>query len=400
MVVGKLKGILRLGKRGFLAIVLVVALVGAGVLYGVLGVPSVVGLDNEFGTVTNQTTGIETALVVNNPNPIAISAGNTSVNYTVDMNDVTMANGSRSNLGLDRGNTTLRFSTRMRNDKIPEWWVSHIRNGEQTTLRLQSTVHSSLVGRSVRVPYSQQIETDIIGEFNSSETRPVNANAPLVSDPVLYVNETSANWGAVTRETTPIRMRMRVYNPKTVTYTISEIGYDMTMNGIAVGNGTTDRPYAIPGKSEETIRMKTVIRNEHLDDWWVSHLRNGQQTDLKISFYANIELPSGKTVRVPLRQLTYEKRIQTHIFENDSAEGTLQANGTAGGNSMKTTASGTTATTATETTEGDGTAAGTDGTTTTVTTESAATDATTTTTATTDDGGLLGDLRTIAPRYD
>lgn len=117
---------------------------------------------------------------------------------------------------------------------------------------------------------------------------------------------------------------MRVYNPKSLPYTVSEIGYEMTMNGIAVGNGTTKRPYTIPAKSEKTVEMRTVIRNQQLNDWWVSHLENDQVTDQKITFYANIELPSGDTVRVPLRQLTYEKRIETQIFENDSAEGALE----------------------------------------------------------------------------
>lgn len=389
MGLGISKVLLRLGKRGFIGIVLVVALAGAGVLYGVLGAPGVAGVDNEFGNLTNQANEIETALVVSNPNPIGISAGNTSVDYAVRMNDVAMANGSRGNLALDKGNTTLRFSTRMRNDKIPEWWVTHIRNGEKTTLRLRSTVHFSLVGRSVRVPYSQPIETDAIGEFDSTETRPVNANVPLVSDPVLYVNETGANCGTVTSEKTPIRMRMRVYNPKSVPYTVSEIGYDVTMNGIAVGDGTTERPYTIPGKSEKTFRMRTVIRNGRLDDWWVSHLKNGQKTDLEMSFYANIELPNGETVRVPLRQLTYEKRIETHIFENDSAEGALEATGrvSAGPASDETTTSMGTTAGNTETTTDE--APTTETATNTDTVATTNTDAATTTT-TTDDGGILG----------
>ncbi|WP_458205301.1 LEA type 2 family protein [Haladaptatus sp. NG-SE-30] len=398
MVVGLLKTLLPIGKRGFLVVALVAALVGAGVLSGVFGAPRVVGIDNEFGDVTNETTEIRTALVVDNPNPFGVKVGNTSVNYTVEMNDVAMASGERSNLGLDRGNTTLQFSTQMQNGKIPEWWVSHIQNDEQTTLRVQSKVHSSVVGRSVRVPYSQQIETDIISEFNSTETRPVNANVPLVSDPVLYVNETSANWGSVTCERTPIRMQMVVYNPKQVPYTISEIGYEMTMNGIAVGNGTTGKPYTIPANSEQTVQMQTVIRNQKLDDWWVSHLENDQQTDLKIDFYAKIELPTGDTVRVPLRELTYEKQIETHIFENDSVEGAVeQGNGT---------------TAPDETTDGDSGTTGETETTPTGTTSETAdeqtrnTDETTTDsdtggttdgdgTTTTDDGGLLGSV--LAP---
>ncbi len=400
MVGERLKRILPIGKRGFLGILLVVVLLGAGVLYGVLGVPHVVGVDNEFGRVTNKNADIQTALVVANPNPVDLKAGNTSVNYTVEMNGVTMANGSQSNLHLEKGNTTLRFSTEMRNDKIPEWWVTHIRNGEHTTLRIHSKVHSSLVKKSVDVPYSNDIDTDIISGFNSTTTRPINASMPFVSDPVLYVNETSANWGAVTRSKTPIRMRMRVYNPKSVTYTISEIGYEMTMNGIAVGNGTTEHPYAIPGKSEKTLRMRTIIQNDRLDDWWVSHLRNGQRTDLKIRFYAKIELPSGKTVRVPLRQLTYEKQIQTHIFENDSAEGTLASTNVTAGNGGTTTHNtvtddGTGTTTHSTTPATDSSTSATTETTTATTTGATGTTTTATTattTTTTDGGGLLGDL--------
>ncbi|WP_435153780.1 LEA type 2 family protein [Haladaptatus sp. DFWS20] len=392
----KLKTMLPVGKRGFLAVILVVALVGAGVLSGVLGAPRVSGIDNEFGDVTNEQTEIRTALVVDNPNPFGVRVGNTSVNYSVEMNDVAMASGERSNLALDRGNTTLAFSTRMQNEKIPEWWVTHIRNDEQTTLRIQSKVRSSLVGRSVRVPYSQEIETDIISQFNSTKTRPVNANAPFVSDPVLYVNETSANWGSVTRTETPIRMQMRVYNPKSLPYTISEIGYEMTMNGIAAGNGTTERSYTIPSKSEKTLKMRTVIRNQQLDEWWVSHLENDQATDLKITFYANIELPSGDTVRVPLRQLTYEKRIETQIFENDSAEGALEdANiTTSPGTTTESAGEGTTGDTTSssdETTPSGTTSGGTtpDGTTSSETTSLTEADDGTTTT---DDGGLLGSL--------
>ncbi|WP_266077188.1 LEA type 2 family protein [Haladaptatus caseinilyticus] len=390
MVVGKLKTMLPLGKRGFIAVILIGALVGAGVLSGVLGAPRVAGVDNEFGNVTDERTEIRTALVVENPNPFGVRIGNTSVDYTVEMNDVAMASGNRSNLALGRGNTTLDFSTGMQNRKIPKWWTTHIRNDERTTLRIQSKVHSSLVGRSVNVPYSRTIETDIISQFNSTETRPVNASVPLVSDPVLYVNETSASWGSMTRERTPIRMQMRVYNPKSLTYTISEIGYEMTMNGIEVGSGETDRPYTIPAKSEKNIGMRTVIRNKKLDEWWVSHLNNDQKTDLKITFYANIELPSGDTVRVPLRQLTYEKRIETQIFENDSAEGALEsANDTAApettpesGTDETTTSDGTSSseTTNDDTTPGGTTAGG--------TTSETTGDGTTTT----DDGGLLGSM--------
>lgn len=386
MVAEKLKSVLPVGKRGFLALFLIVVLVGGGVLTGVLGAPRVSGVDNEFGDVTNEQTEVRTALVVDNPNPFSVRVGNTSVDYTVEMNDVTMASGQRSNLALDRGKTTLGFSTQMQNRKIPEWWVTHIRNDERTTLRIQSEVRSSAVSRSVRVPYEDDIETDIIGQFNSTETRPVNASVPFVSDPVLYVNETSANWGSVTQERTPIQLRMRAYNPKSIPYTISEIGYEMTMNDVPVGNGTTAQPYTIPAKSEKTLGMQANIRNQKLDDWWVSHLENNQTTDLRIEFHAKIDLPTGDTVEVPLRAMTYERQIETDIFRNDSAEGALD-------DVKANPASGTTVdeTETSETTVGKTTT----GEETTATSSTATTSDSGTETTTTDDGGLLGTLLAV-----
>ncbi|PSQ11674.1 hypothetical protein BRC93_04535 [Halobacteriales archaeon QS_5_70_15] len=290
------------------------ATVGGAFAAGVLGAPSVVGVENQFGEVSRETTLIETDLVVTNPNPIGVQLGGATVNYTVTMNDVEMASGYKKGLAIERGNSSLHFTTRMRNEKIPAWWVSHIENGERTRLDIDARVHSSLVGQTATVPHSQEISTNVIGQFNSTERRPVNANRPGVSDPVLYINRTGASWGSVTRSETPIDMRFVVYNPKTTPYTVTEVGYEILMNDVSVGAGATDRAHVVPGGTEESIRTTTAIRNAKLDEWWVSHLRNDQVTQLRIDFYARIELPTGNTIRVPLEELTYTKQIETDIF--------------------------------------------------------------------------------------
>ncbi|MFB6135392.1 MAG: LEA type 2 family protein [Halobacteriaceae archaeon] len=381
-------------------LVLLVAAVGGAFAAGVLGAPGVVGVQNRFGDVTETTTAIETNLTVNNPNPVGVRLGGTSVNYTVSMNDVQMANGSKEGIAVDRGNTSLHFTTRMRNERIPAWWVSHIRNGEHTELRIDARVHSSLVGQSVSVPYTRDLNTDIISQFNSTETRPVNADQPVVSDPILYVNRTSASWGSVTDAETPIDMQFVVYNPKTTPYTITELGYHITMNNVSVGNGTTEDPYVIPGRSTKTLAATTAIRNQKLDEWWVSHLRRNQVTRLRIDFYARVELPTGNTVRVPLDELTYTKRIETDFFGNKEGGGSSSdANGT--GTATQTTADGsstataTTEATATETstaTTETATATTSSETTTTTTTATTTSSTTTTTATTTTDDGIL-DLR-------
>lgn len=301
------------------ALGVVTASVGGAFVLGLVGAPSVVAVENRFGPVSERTTIVETDLVVHNPNPIGVRLGDTTVTYTVNMNDVAMASGRKEGLRISPGNTTLEFRTAMRNGKIPDWWVTHIENGEETNVTIDATVQSGLLGnRTFDIRQRKQVTTNIIGQFNSDETRPVRAQnpPPTVENPILYINQTRASWGAVTQQETPINMGFTVYNPHLKPYVITEVGYTITMNGIRVGEGATDEKKVIPGGSTATIEPTTVIRNGRLDEWWVSHLKNDQVTHLRIDFYAKVELPTGNTIRVPLNDLTYEKRIETDIFGN------------------------------------------------------------------------------------
>ncbi|OYR64735.1 hypothetical protein DJ71_22695, partial [Halorubrum sp. E3] len=195
------------------------------------------------------------------------------------------------------------------------------------TVAIDATVTSDLLGRSANLTRTRQVETDLIGAFTSDETRPVNADAPLVDDPVLYVNETRGRWGTVSGEETPIEMEFDAYNPNLEPYVVTEIGYDVTMNGVAMGSGSTEEEYVIPSYGSETVELSAALRNERLDEWWVTHLNesvNGHQvSDLRIEFYAVVELPSGEELTVPLDALTYEETVETDIFDEglDRGEG-------------------------------------------------------------------------------
>ncbi|MDZ7747139.1 MAG: LEA type 2 family protein [Halobacteriales archaeon] len=363
---------------------LVAGTVGGAFAIGVVGVPSVGTIDNSFGAVDDETTVINTDLVVVNPNPIGIRLGDSQIDYTVRMNDVPMASGNKSGLEVERGNTTLEFSTRMDNDQIPPWWASHIRNNETTVVTIDANVSASLLGsRSTQLTQQQQIQTDLISQFNSEETRPISGpENPIIENPFLYVNATRAQWGSVTDAETPIAMEFDVYNPQIQPYTVTGIGYNVTMNGIPVGEGITERPYVIESGTVETIQTSPIIDNSRLDDWWVSHLENEQVTDLRIDFYARIELPTGNTIRVPLDALTYERTIETDIFGTKTTGQSDQNDG-----STTPTSDGETGTVASdgETT----TPTPTDEPTATPTDESTPTPTGTSTETPTDDGGLL-----------
>ena len=350
-------------RIALLAVLVVAGSIAGAFALGVFGVPSVAAVDNTFGDVTNETTTIETDLVVSNPNPVGIGLDGVSVNYTVSMNDIEMAQGGREGVGIGTGNSTLELETHLRNDGIPAWWVSHVRNGERTTLDIDATATSDRLGRGVDFSRSREIRTDLLGAFNSDETRPVNANSALTDDPVLYVNETRAEWGSVSESETPIDMAFTVYNPNLEPYAVTEIGYDITMNGVEMGSGQTEEGYVIPSQSTETVEFTTELRNRHLDDWWVTHLdedvRGHQVTGLRIEFYAVIEFPGGEEATIPLDALTYEETIETDIFgEGDDVRDT-DGSGSSDAEDGSDSEDGGTETDG-GTTDGDGTSGGDD----------------------------------------
>jgi LEA14-like dessication related protein len=304
---------------------------------GVLGAPTVTGVDNRFAGVDDTTTTVESDLRVQNPNPLGVTLGGLTVDYAVSMNGIPMANGTRSGVSVPTGASDLALTTSLDNERIPAWWVSHVNRGERTTLRVNADVHSSLLGASFGAPQvEREIETDVVAAFNSTERRPVNVGLPLVSDPVLYVEETSGEWGTVNADRTEVETGFLVSNPKPYPVPIAEIGYEIRMNGVAMGSGTTAREYVVPPGGERRVSALTVMRTARFDDWWVSHLERNQTTILVIDFYLVVDpqIDGVDPVRVPLDGL--EHTIETDVFDNKPDDGS--ANESASGDGSEGTA--------------------------------------------------------------
>ncbi|WP_435358086.1 LEA type 2 family protein [Haloarchaeobius sp. DFWS5] len=288
------------------ALVLVVSVLG-------VGLPSVSGVENRFDGANNTTTVIVSDLNVSNPNPIGSKFLDASAEYEVTMNGVAMANGTKERIDTPPGQSTVTMRTNLQNDRIPKWWVTHVRNDEQTTVRIDASLDSGLIDQSFPVTQTQNVQTDMLSSFNSTETREVNANRAFVSDPVLYVNETGAQWGNVTAEETPIVLDFYVYNPKPYPIPISEIGYDITMNDVSVGQGTNTKEHVLASGAVTQVRTVTTVDNDKLDDWWASHIQNNQVTQVRINFDAKVDV-AGTSFSVPMDRFTYEETIETDIF--------------------------------------------------------------------------------------
>ncbi|GAB3031207.1 LEA/WHy family protein [Natronobiforma cellulositropha] len=292
------------------------ALAGGAFATGLIGLPALERVDNEFGEVTDERTEIVTHLTVTNPNPVGLSSVDLAATYTVSMNGVPLAEGRTDSLALEPGTSSETLTTWMANDRIPDWWVTHIERGEVSEAVVEAEISSGALGRATRVSNTQPVETDLVSSFDSDERRPIDANSPLVSDPLLYVERTRANWSGVDDRHTELDLRFDLYNPQAYDVPITRLGYEISMNDVVVGDGESAREYLLRAGRTTTVETTTRIVNGHLDDWWVSHLQNGEVTDLRIEFDARVRV-LGTTISLPLEALTYEETIETDILGTD-----------------------------------------------------------------------------------
>jgi len=316
-----------LGKIGaVLAAGLVVTTVGVGAALttGVVSPepPTVESIDNEWGEVTDETTGVETRVVVNNPNGVGIP-GVAGVSYDVAMNDITVASGSSGAVSLAPGENELTLRTDIDNRKIPEWWASHINSGEQTTVAIRPSVNAPLFSSEFSAQ-ERTFSTDLLASFDSESAESVEAGGQTL----LTVEETDAAWGEATTNETPLRFSGTVTNPNGEPVEFGTIGYTVSMNDVTVAEGTTGERVEIGANATETIEINSVLDNRKLDEWWISHVRNGEQTTLAVEAFAEVETDDG-TRRVPLSFLSKRVAFETDILGGGETT-TRQLDGDAG----------------------------------------------------------------------
>ena len=307
-------------KRLILALVVGLVVLGGGLIaLGVVGTPAVDDVSNTFGEVTEDETVIKTDILIENPNPIGLGLDAAEVTYSVGMNEIHMANGSVDDVSIERGETAIPAKSTLKNEAIPEWWLSHVERGEQTDVIIDATLMTDRFDRSVDYTHTTAIETDILDGIRSDEQREINADHALASDPMLYINETDASWAEPTDSETPVEKTFLFYNPNTEPYALSQVGYEITMNDVSVGEGETDSEVFIEGHSEEELDLTTAIDVTSLDEWWITHLDESihghQVSQFRIEFWATVELPGGEEITIEVEELTYEEFIGTDIFD-------------------------------------------------------------------------------------
>ena len=247
-----------------ITVVVVALLVIIAAVAGVVAIdaPSVESIDNDWGTVTENRTEIESQIAIDNPLLLRLGESVLDLKYTVSLNDIWVAHSRKRDVNLSSGqNATVHVSTFANNDAFPEWGVSPVNRNETTTVRVQPDAIVSPIGYTLPMrerTRTRTFRTDLLEPLRTSETRRFR----LFDRPLLIVNSTQAHWGTQPRSVPPWspRRRSRTQRPfRSRSSTSATRSTWTTFRSVAarVTNGESSRR-AVRGRSRREPRSTTA----------------------------------------------------------------------------------------------------------------------------------------------
>ncbi len=271
-----------------------------------VGEPEIKSITHHWGEINDRTTEILTNIVVYNPNPIPIPIKRIQVE--VYMNGIKMGEGE--NIGpaelKPSGETTIKLSTKIDNSKIPEWWVSHLKNGENTEFSLKGKIVFDLKITEFSWPFEQnyKLHTDLLEEMRFD-------NVPFTIGPIQLYASMNSKWGSVTEKKTEIVHEITFRNPNPFSIPVTRMDYGVWMNNIKIGEGSTTNSAWLTPKEDTKLTFKTEIDNSKLAEWWPTHLQRGERSTIKVKIMPVVEV-MGRKFRFTL--LETEDEFRTNLL--------------------------------------------------------------------------------------
>ncbi|AGK60395.1 Conserved secreted protein [Archaeoglobus sulfaticallidus PM70-1] len=258
-----------------LAVLIIIGFIIAGCSQVKLGKPEIRSIENHWGGIHEDYSEVITNIKVYNPNPVPIPLKD--VETKIYMNSIEMGHGSalKSEIAANT-ESTIELSTKIDNSKIPEWWVSHIKNGEKSTMLFEGDLVFDLKVTEFKYPIklTRTVETNILSGFKLDKPEEIRFNGIKVR--ILSLD---TRWGEVTKDYTEIIATAEIESNLKVM--LEKISYTIEMNGIKVGEGESNILQEVGGKTK--VEFITKIDNNKLTEWWISHLKNGERTEVRLN---------------------------------------------------------------------------------------------------------------------
>lgn len=267
-------------------VILATFLIGCSAEHQTLGKPEIKEISNQWGEVTASTTEIVTKIKVYNPNPVPLPLKD--VLTEVYINGIKIGEGSALKAEIKANSeSTILIHTKLENSKIPKWWILHIKNGEKSNMHIKGYLVFDLLITEFKYPIdmTKLIETDILAGLTSAVPKKVKSGT--IS---LEIESVKSYWGEVNEDYTEIITEVKIRNENSDPISVSRIHHSVLLNDIALAQYSSDIDAVIQPKSDTTLRITTKLDNKMLDEWWVSHIRNGEKSKVEVSLQSVVEI--------------------------------------------------------------------------------------------------------------
>ncbi|MFW6435428.1 MAG: LEA type 2 family protein [Halovenus sp.] len=328
----------------------VIVLLTIAYLTGIIGLPSV-GVDDpgDWGNTTDNETEIITTLNVDNPNPIGVTiSSGFSADYQIAMNDVELVEGSQDSLSIPKGQSTTELRSALDHDKLTPWWVAYVENNETIDMRATGNARvSALVDKRISFPaYEETLLEDqrpVVDSFDGAvsdmeDEYTVDAGPATAG---YEIRDASAEWGEVSEPTSNMTLEFEIHNPGDVPVPLVPDGFRLNATGNdvplftagsdALTPRSVDSDAILAPNETETVVYTVEMDNENIDEWFVSHIENDEQTDFVIKPRLEFAVPdTDVSITVPQDSPGYRCSLQTAILvDNQTTETNCGSGGSA-----------------------------------------------------------------------
>jgi len=269
-----------------------------------------------WGEATTERTPVRFAADLRNVHDRPVELDGTE--YRIEMNDVVVGEGTTDEgILLEPGESgTVIVNASLDTARMQDWWMTHLRRDETTTLSVEvyGVVEDGNERERVPLPaFDRELrfETDLLGD-GSTSVEPVAGNeSGSVAPP--EVTGTRSRWGEATDEYTEVVTDVRVRNPGEDRYADLvelELREETTINEVPVSNGSTSAE--LPA-GNGTVTLVSRQDNDAVPRWWSRHLDNGERSTVRTETRGTADVG---VMTLPLSLPDRERTVTTDVLSN------------------------------------------------------------------------------------
>ncbi len=287
--------------------------------------PEIRSITLDWGEVTSATTEVIATVKVFNPNPFSLPVK--KVTCRVTMAGIPLATAETVDLKIEKNaELPIKISAKIDNSKIPDFWVQHLKNQEKSMALIDLEVTFNLIVTDFTFSYQFKtpIETDLLASLKEVGPIPIEktVEVPVIRLKItifkVTIESLSGKWGQVSPDSTELNLFATILNENPYPLAAPKVAYNITMNNISLASGETEANYFAPN-SKNDITTKVSLDTLLMDEWFVSHVRQGEKSTFNIKIALVFELPREVAQAIGQDKLTIpvwetDEEFETHIM--------------------------------------------------------------------------------------